>query len=174
MYGPVQFSAVAFEDLEDASDILQELDFVREVGIIRLIDFLFITKDKNGDVEALEATDLTEEEQIKFGAVIGGLIGCPFLMRNPSEQFLKNLIKKYNIPNQQKKEFAAALNTVPVIPEKRVKLASELLFSLADFFSIPDLGFLNARRQLHREQAQVAEEIRAPGSAWEKSQWYRR
>lgn len=91
--------------------------------------------------------------------LIGGFIGCPFLMRNPSDQLLKNLMKNFNTSNELKKQFLTAVKTVSIIPEKRVKLAAELLFSLADFFSIPDLSSLYIRRQLNREQAQVAEEI---------------
>ncbi len=57
--------------------ILKELQAVREKGLIRLIDVQFVWKDENGgDIAALEATDLSEEERIRFGAVVGGgLIG---------------------------------------------------------------------------------------------------
>ena len=75
MYGPIQFSAIAFDDIEVIGDLIDELYLVREVGIIRLIDFMFVAKDKDGDLVALEVTDLTDEERIKMGAVIGGLIG---------------------------------------------------------------------------------------------------
>lgn len=75
MYGPIQFSAVAFDDYEVIGDLIDELYLVREVGIIRLIDFMFVAKDEDGDLVALEVTDLTDEERIKMGAVIGGLIG---------------------------------------------------------------------------------------------------
>ena len=89
----------------------------------------------------------------------GGLIGCPFLMRNPNDQLSNKVLKKAKLTKEQKKLYSTLLQKIPVIPEKRIKLASELLYSLADFFSIPDLGLLNIRRQLSREQAQVAEEI---------------
>lgn len=75
MYGPIQFVAIGFDDTDVIKDFIEELYLIREVGIIRLIDFLFISKEKDGEVVALEVSDLTEEERIKTGAVIGGLIG---------------------------------------------------------------------------------------------------
>jgi uncharacterized membrane protein len=44
-------------------------------GIIRLIDLLFIWKDAEGNIRSMEVTQLDEEEKMRFGAVIGGLIG---------------------------------------------------------------------------------------------------
>jgi uncharacterized membrane protein len=46
-----------------------------EKGMIRLIDLLFLWKDKDGNVTAMEATQLDEEEKMRFGAVVGGLLG---------------------------------------------------------------------------------------------------
>ena len=74
-YGPMQLSVVAFDNDEVIGGLLDELDRVREFGIIRLIDFLFVTKDQQGDIAALEVTDMTGEERVEFGAVVGGLIG---------------------------------------------------------------------------------------------------
>ncbi len=74
-YGPMQLTVIAFDNDEVIGGLLDELDRVREFGIIRLIDFLFVTKDAEGDISALEVTDLDEEERMEFGAVVGGLIG---------------------------------------------------------------------------------------------------
>ncbi|AKB18238.1 hypothetical protein MSWHS_1375 [Methanosarcina sp. WWM596] len=43
--------------------------------MIRLIDLLFIWKDEGGNIASLEATQLDEEERMRFGAVVGGIIG---------------------------------------------------------------------------------------------------
>ena len=75
MYGPIHFSAIGFDRTDVIRGMVKELDLVREAGIIRLIDFLFVEKDMYGNVRALETTDLTPEQQIEFGAVVGGLIG---------------------------------------------------------------------------------------------------
>ncbi|GAB7014688.1 DUF1269 domain-containing protein [Methanogenium cariaci] len=74
-YGPIHLLAVGFENPDFHGQILKELQAVREKGLIRLIDVQFVWKDENGDIAALEATDLSEEERIRFGAVVGGLIG---------------------------------------------------------------------------------------------------
>jgi len=67
--------AIRFEDPDFQGKILEQLRLVREMGLIRLIDLQFVWKDENGDIAALEATDLSDEERIRFGAVVGGLIG---------------------------------------------------------------------------------------------------
>lgn len=75
LYGPIQFSAIVFDDIDVIEGIVEELYLVREVGIIRLIDFIFVAKDEDGDVAVIDVSDFTDEERIKMGAVIGGLIG---------------------------------------------------------------------------------------------------
>ena len=75
MYGPMQLLVIGFENPEFHGQIRRELESVMERGIIRLIDLLFVWKDKMGDIKSLEATQLNEEERMRFGAVVGGLIG---------------------------------------------------------------------------------------------------
>lgn len=75
MYGPMQLLVIGFENPEFHGQIRRELESVMEKGIIRLIDLLFISKDKKGSIKSLEATQLDEEERMRFGAVVGGLIG---------------------------------------------------------------------------------------------------
>ena len=75
MYGPMQMLVVAFENPKFHGKIRHELESVMEKGMIRLIDLLFIWKDADGNVTSLEATQLNEEERMRFGAVVGGLIG---------------------------------------------------------------------------------------------------
>lgn len=75
MYGPMQMLVIAFEKPEFHGKIRQELEYVMEKGMIRLIDLLFLMKDENGNIRSMEATQLDEEERMRFGAVVGGLIG---------------------------------------------------------------------------------------------------
>jgi uncharacterized membrane protein len=75
MYGPIQLSVIAFDNEAVIGGLLDELDRVREFGIIRLIDCLFVAKDAEGNISALEVSDLDQEERMEFGAVVGGLIG---------------------------------------------------------------------------------------------------
>jgi uncharacterized membrane protein len=73
--GPIQLVAVGFERPEFKGEILRELQELRSHGDLRLIDALVVAKDQDGNVVALEASDLSLDERIELGAVIGGLIG---------------------------------------------------------------------------------------------------
>ncbi len=75
MYGPMQMLVIAFENPEFHGQIRRELESVMEKGMIRLIDLLFIWKDNEGNIASMEASQLDEEERMRFGAVVGGLIG---------------------------------------------------------------------------------------------------
>ncbi|MBD3288591.1 AraC family transcriptional regulator [candidate division KSB1 bacterium] len=91
--------------------------------------------------------------------LIGGISSCPILMRKSSTEYLNNALQAKNINEPEKAGFLELIKSIPVTQEKNVKLASELLFSIAGYLSKPDAGFLLARRQLHQEQALVAEEV---------------
>jgi uncharacterized membrane protein len=75
MYGPIQFSVIAFDRDDVAGTLINKINEVRVSGVIRLIDFLFITKTQKGTLEEYQTTDLTPEERLEWGAVVGGLIG---------------------------------------------------------------------------------------------------
>jgi hypothetical protein len=64
---------VAFEGNRFSGQILSELRAAQEKGIIRVIDLLVIKKDEQGNVMALELSDLSEEEARPFGFLAGGL-----------------------------------------------------------------------------------------------------
>lgn len=73
--GPLQLVVVAFENPKPDGSVLTELDAIRAQGFIRLVDALGVYKDTEGDVLALEMTDLEEDEAILAGAAIGALMG---------------------------------------------------------------------------------------------------
>jgi uncharacterized membrane protein len=73
--GPIQLVAVGFEQPKFKGEILRELQELRSHGDLRLIDALAVAKDQDGNVVALEATDLSLDERMELGAVIGGLLG---------------------------------------------------------------------------------------------------
>lgn len=75
MYGPIQFSIIAFDRDDVSNELIDKVHEVRAAGVIRLIDFLFITKTQRGTLEEYQTTDLTPEERLEWGAVVGGLIG---------------------------------------------------------------------------------------------------
>jgi uncharacterized membrane protein len=75
MYGPMQLLVIVFDNPSFHGQIRQELESVMEKGMIRLIDLLFVWKNENGDITSMEASQLNEEEKMRFGAVVGGLMG---------------------------------------------------------------------------------------------------
>ena len=74
--GPVQLLVVGFEgEHEFTGEILAELQRLREHDIVRLVDLMAVRKDADGEVDAIQVSDLSEEEAAEFGAVVGALIG---------------------------------------------------------------------------------------------------
>jgi uncharacterized membrane protein len=73
--GPVQMLVVGFTHLEPDGTILGELTRLKEADIVRLIDLMVVRKDENGDVMAVQTTDLSQDESMQFGAIVGALVG---------------------------------------------------------------------------------------------------
>ena len=74
-FGPIQILTVAFDGSHFKGEILPELERLKTLGLIRVIDLLLIRKDSTGAAATLTATDLDWEEAADFGAMVGGLIG---------------------------------------------------------------------------------------------------
>ena len=74
-FGPVQILVVGFGTTEFKGDILPELQRLKDLDIIRLIDLVVVAKDKEGEIAALEMSDLSKEQTQEFGAIAGALIG---------------------------------------------------------------------------------------------------
>jgi uncharacterized membrane protein len=74
--GPVQLIVYKFDDPSRAQGkAIRELDTVRKKGTIRLLDGLVVHKQESGRVVSLEDSDLTADEALEFGAILGSLIG---------------------------------------------------------------------------------------------------
>jgi uncharacterized membrane protein len=73
--GPVQMLILGFEDPQFKGEALAELEKLKEADIIRVIDALVVWKDAEGNVAILQDTDLTQDETMEYGAIVGGLIG---------------------------------------------------------------------------------------------------
>jgi Family of unknown function (DUF6325) len=72
--GPLEYVMVAFEGNRFSGQIITALHDAQEKGIIRVIDMLMIKKDEQGNVMALELSDLSEEEARPFGFLAGKLM----------------------------------------------------------------------------------------------------
>ena len=72
--GPLEYLVVGFEGNRFTGQILTELRAAQEKGIIRVIDLLVIKKNEQGNVSALELSELSEEEAGPFGFLAGKLL----------------------------------------------------------------------------------------------------
>ena len=73
--GPLEYLIVGFEGGHFSGQILAELRAAREKGIIRIVDLVVIRKDDQGNVMALELSDLSKEEAAELGPLAGDLLG---------------------------------------------------------------------------------------------------
>ena len=69
--GPVEYMVVAFPGNKFKGEVLPAIAEQVEKGTIRIIDLAFVSKDANGDVTALEVSDLDSE----IGQALHALLG---------------------------------------------------------------------------------------------------
>jgi len=73
--GPLEYLVVGFEGNRFTGQILAELHAAREKGIIRVVDLCVLKKDDQGNVTALELSELSGEEAAQLGPLAGNLLG---------------------------------------------------------------------------------------------------
>lgn len=71
--GPLEYLVVRFEGNHFTGEILPELRNLRDRGLVRVVDLLFIQKDKDGMVSIREISDLNEEDARRYGPIAGDL-----------------------------------------------------------------------------------------------------
>jgi uncharacterized membrane protein len=74
-FGPVQMLVVGFATDALSGKVLEELKRLREADLVRLVDLLVVAKDDDGELAVVQATDLSQDEAMQFGALVGALIG---------------------------------------------------------------------------------------------------
>jgi Family of unknown function (DUF6325) len=72
--GPLEYLVVGFEGNRFTGQILRELRAARDKGIIRVVDLLLLTRDKSGNLAAMELSDLRGEEAEQLGPIAGDLL----------------------------------------------------------------------------------------------------
>jgi uncharacterized membrane protein len=75
LYGPMQMFAIVFPGNKFTGEIVPAINDAREKGLIRMIDYLFVSKDENGTITAVKGTDLGKKEVKQLNSVIGALLG---------------------------------------------------------------------------------------------------
>jgi hypothetical protein len=73
--GPIQAFVIGFADSDlFEGRIAEELGLLSEIGAIRVIDAVFVTRD-GGDVAVLSVSDLDDEQRVELRTAVGALIG---------------------------------------------------------------------------------------------------
>ena len=73
--GPVQLLVLGFTDPDFHGEIIAELERLRESDTVRVIDALAVYKDADGDLTVEHLSNLSEDEAIELGSVVGALVG---------------------------------------------------------------------------------------------------
>nr|BFE74755.1 hypothetical protein GCM10020092_080560 [Actinoplanes digitatis] len=73
--GPVQLVVLGFPNPDFHGEIIAELERLRESDTVRVIDSLVVYKDADGALAVEHLSNLTQEEAVELGSVIGALIG---------------------------------------------------------------------------------------------------
>ncbi len=78
--GPIQLIAIEFDTLDRLQGhILDEIDDLIPLSAVRILDVLFVAKEENGDLVALEMGGMGEEAGDEaLGTLIGQLMGFSF------------------------------------------------------------------------------------------------
>jgi uncharacterized membrane protein len=73
--GPVQMLVLGFDHPKFTGQILPELQRLKELDVVRLLDLMVVQKKEDGELDIYQQSDLEQDEAIKFGALVGALIG---------------------------------------------------------------------------------------------------
>ena len=73
--GPVQMLVLGFAEPNFTGKIAAELERLRSLDFIKIVDALVVDKDEDGDITAVQVSDLTPDEATELGTIAGALIG---------------------------------------------------------------------------------------------------
>jgi uncharacterized membrane protein len=73
--GPVQLLVLGFSHPDFHGEIRGELNLLHDNDLVRVIDALAVRKDADGNVTTFHQSQLSDDQQQAFGALVGGLIG---------------------------------------------------------------------------------------------------
>jgi len=74
-YGPMQLLVIDFDRAALPLDVVNQLRRLREDGVVRLVDAVFVSKDEHGDLNDIRASDLSADEAVLLGTLAGALFG---------------------------------------------------------------------------------------------------
>jgi len=73
--GPLEYTVIGFEGNRFNGEIAREIEKVVDSGVVRLVDLVFITKDIDGEVTALELDNKDDPRFAGFAPLLVGLHG---------------------------------------------------------------------------------------------------
>lgn len=89
--GTIQFVFVEFTGDVFESAVFDELLVLRTAGLIRLIDFLVLEKDRDGVLWGNEISELVGDEEILYGALLGKLVNLDEMETGLAEEIAQAL-----------------------------------------------------------------------------------
>jgi uncharacterized membrane protein len=75
LFGPLQLVVIGFGRAAIPLDFVNQLRKVRDEGIVRMVDAVFVAKDEHGELTEIRASDVSEEEAVLLGTLAGALFG---------------------------------------------------------------------------------------------------
>ena len=75
MLGPLGFVVLEFKGNKFTGEIVPELHRIHAKGIVRIIDLVFIRKDKGGQVDVMEMNDLPGNVRVVYDPLAGNMTG---------------------------------------------------------------------------------------------------
>lgn len=73
--GPVQLVVLGFNHPDFHGEIIEELERLRDSDTVRVIDSLAVYKDAEGELEVEHLSNLTTEQAVELGSMVGALVG---------------------------------------------------------------------------------------------------
>jgi hypothetical protein len=73
--GPLEFIMVGCPGNQFVSEIVPVLNSIQQKGLIQVVDVLFVRKNADETVSALEVSDLEDDELVAFGPMQESLMG---------------------------------------------------------------------------------------------------
>lgn len=72
--GPLEYLVIEFEGNHFTGEILPELRALRDQGIVRVVDLVFMQRDADGNLTVRELSDLSEDEARSYGPIAGDML----------------------------------------------------------------------------------------------------
>jgi uncharacterized membrane protein len=74
-YGPLQLIVIGFGHASLPLDFVNQLRRLRDAGVVRLVDAVFVAKDEHDGLTSIKVSDISQDEAVLLGTIAGALIG---------------------------------------------------------------------------------------------------